>query len=434
MAVAFILHRFAFIPDFPRRPVSLTDLMRKRWWSRTHDTPPAAGHVRALVWVALATATAVKLYLALTTVGALDAAGFADHLAKIEQVGGLGAYRVRGAFNNPFNSPPFMIHALRGMGWLAQTTPFPFPFWLRLPSVCADVGSFLITRQMLARLWPGRDLTCPLLLVALSPVSIMLSGYHGNTDALMIFLVLLTAHLCERGGRAWAAGLAFGAALNIKVVPLIFAAAFLLYLPDARRRLQFWVAAAGLWFTTSLPYVLQDPVLIVRTVFGYTSIYGHWGWTYLLARLRPDTLAYAHPPHDVVGPHAVYATVGKCVLIALVVAFSFWMNRRGRKVPLFIQCGLLVGLFLTLTPGFGSQYLAWLMPWLVALAPWTVLAYQLPAAGYLFFGYTCWLPTNCPPRVLQLATWIACMLVLVCYCRLLWTMSRSDASRRNLSG
>jgi hypothetical protein len=384
--------------------------------------------VRAVVWIALGAASALKLYLAFKTAGTIDAAGFADHLAKIEQFGGLGAYRVRGAFDNPFNSPPFMIHALRAMGWLAQTTHLPFPFWLRLPSILADVGSLLITSRMLARLWPGRDLTWPLLLVALSPVSIMLSGYHGNTDSLMIFFVLLTVYLCEREGTAWAAGLAFGAALNIKIVPLMFAPALLLYLPDVRRRLQFLVAASGLWLTASLPYVLQDPLLVARTVFGYGSIYGHWGWTYFLARLLPDTLAYAHPPHDVIGPHAVYATVGKSVLLVLIVAFSFWMNRRGRKVPLFIQCGLLIALFLTLTPGFGSQYLVWLMPWIAGLALWTSLAYQLSAASYLLFGYTCWLPMNCPPRILQLATWVACIIVLVNYWRVV--AMRGAESRR----
>src|SRR5947208_1822251 len=79
-------------------------------------------YYHSLIWLALAAATALKLYLALTTAGTLDAAGFADHLTKIEQFGGLGVYRVRGAFNNPFNSPPFIIHALRAMGWLTRTT------------------------------------------------------------------------------------------------------------------------------------------------------------------------------------------------------------------------------------------------------------------------------------------------------------------------
>ena len=385
---------------------------------------------RQLVWAALTAATAVKLYLALTTAGSLDAAGFADHLTKIEQVGGLGAYAVRGAFNNPFNSPPFMIHALRAMGWLERTTHLPFPFWLRLPSILADVGTFLIMRRLLARLWPARDLTWPLLLVAVSPVSIMISGYHGNTDSLMIFFVLLAVCFGEHRTRPWLAGLAFGAALCVKVVPLLFAPALILNLPDARRRAQFCLAAAGLWFIASLPYLLQGPLLVARSVFGYSSLYGHWGWTYFLARFFPETLAYAHEPHDVIGPHAVYATIGECVLVALAIALSIWMNRRGRKVPLLIQCGSLIALFLTLTPGFGSQYLVWLVSWIAALPVWIVVAYQFSASAYLFFGYTCWLPTNCPPRVLQLATWGTCILVLVWYCHF---VSRSRSSYSSLA-
>jgi hypothetical protein len=382
--------------------------------------------VRKLVWLALAAATALKLYLALTTAGTLDVAGYADHLAKVEQFG-VGAYRVRGAFNNPFNQPPSIIHALRAMSWLARTTHLPFPFWLRLPSVLADVGSFLVARRMLARMWPARDLTRPLLLVALSPVSIIISGYHGNTDSVMIFFVLLAAYLCERGGRAWGAGLAFGAALNVKVVPLMFAPALLFYLPSARRRAEFCTAAVCAWFVGWLPFVLQDPLLVARMVFGYGSLYGHWGWSFVLARLRPDTLAFAHPPHDVVGPHAVYAAVLKYLLVVLVFAASLWMNRRARRVPLFLQCGLVTTLFLALTPGFGSQYLVWLMPWLAALTRgalnWSaVLAYQLTAGAFLFLGYSCWLPAYCTPTVLYtllVACWLTVILLTICYCRLL---------------
>lgn len=373
-----------------------------------------------VVWLALAAATALKLYLALTTAGTLDAAGFADHLSKIEQLGGLGAYRVRGAFNNPFNSPPFMIHALRAMGWLARATRLPFPFWLRLPCVAADVGSFLLVRRLLARALPGRDQTAPLLLLALSPVSIIISGYHGNTDPVMIFFVLLAAELCERKGGGWAAGLALGLALNVKAAPLLFAPALALYLPTWRARARFCGAAAAAWFVGSLPYVVQDPPLVARAVLGYGSIYGVWGWTYFVARLRPQTVAFAHPPFDVVGEHATYVAAGKLLLVALVVASSVWMNRRGRRVPLLVQCGLTASLFLALAPGFGTQYLVWLVPWVAALALWAALAYHLTAGVYLFLSYTCFWQAACADEVLssfRLAAWVASLVALACYFR-----------------
>ena len=98
------------------------------------------------LWVALAFATLIKLYLALYTHGSLDVAGFRDHMDKIHELG-VGAYRVRGAFDNPFNSPPPMIHVIKFWGWLSQFAPFGF--WLRLPGILAD-HMLILSRLALA--------------------------------------------------------------------------------------------------------------------------------------------------------------------------------------------------------------------------------------------------------------------------------------------
>lgn len=400
--------------------------------------PGTSAGGRALVWAALGVASAVKLYLALTTAGTLDAASFADHLSKIEQYGGLGAYHVRGVFDNPFNSPPFMIHALRALGWLSRATPLPFAFWLRLPCVAADAVSLALGWRLLARLQPGRDLTRPLLCVALSPVAVILSGFHGNTDPLMICLVVCAVWLVERGGRGRLAGLwagaVFGLALSVKVAPLVYAPAFLCYLPTWPRRLKFGAAAAGLWLALASPYVWQEPLTVARAVFGYGSLYGYWGWTYWLAHWQAATLTYAHAPHDVTGPHATYAAVGKWLLLGAVWALAYWLNRGGRRVPLFLQCGLVTALFLALTPGFGPQYLAWLVPWLGALALGPALVFQLLGGVYLFVSYSCFIYRAAPPGyctdlsepLTMNLCWAAVLLVLFAYVRaLLSCLSRT---------
>src|SRR5712692_8510636 len=96
--------------------------------SRSKNFPSLWLSAMALATIA---ATLVKLYLALYTSGSADVVGFSDHLNKIREFG-VGVYYLKGPFNNPFNSPPFMIHALRGVGWLADKTNLWFPFWLRL--------------------------------------------------------------------------------------------------------------------------------------------------------------------------------------------------------------------------------------------------------------------------------------------------------------
>src|SRR5947207_1263342 len=179
--------------------------------------------------LALGAATIIKLYLAVSTQGSLDALGFLDHLQKIRELG-IGAYRVRGAFNNPFNSPPAMIHMIKLWGWLADSTGLRFQFWLRLPSILADTGTFILVALFLRKLWPTRTSFGVLFALAVCPSSILISGYHGNTDSLMMFLVLLSIWLVETDRRHWLAGTVFGLALCVKVMPLCFIPALFFFL------------------------------------------------------------------------------------------------------------------------------------------------------------------------------------------------------------
>jgi hypothetical protein len=404
---------------------------------------------RAAVLVAAAFASLFKLYLALYTEGTLDAAGFADHLAKIEEFG-VGVYRVGGAFNNPFNSPPFIIHFLKALGWLARTTGLPFAFWLRLPCILADAGSLFLVWKLLERsrasLAPHaspaphlaahaphaahapRD-AAPLLLItlALSPVSIIISGFHGNTDPVMIFFVLLSAYLLETRGSVRLAAVAFGLALNIKVAPLIFAPALCFYLPCLRKRVEYFGLAALVFLCGGLPYLLSDPVRIARSVFGYSSIYGYWGWTYLAATWFPDSLQFAHPPHDLMGAHAVAAAVGKWLMLALITAAAFRLNRRKDRPPLTLQLGLAAAIFLLLTPGFGSQYLSWLAPWVIFAGLRASVLYYVAGGLYLSVGYSCYIYRAAPPFYcvepltvsLPLICWASVFVALLCYASLL---------------
>jgi hypothetical protein len=415
---------------------------------------------RVAVLCAATVAFLFKSALALYTEGTLDAAAFADHLAKIREFG-VGVYTVGGAFNNPFNNPPFVIHLLRATGWLTDATGLPFAFWLRFPSIVADAASLYLVWKLLARSHAQRreaahagalrkddaaheddatrkdepphedDAAWLLVLLALSPVSLIISGFHGNTDPLMIFFVLLSAYLLETRrvgvavGGVLLAGVVFGLALNIKVAPLIFAPALWFYLPDGRRRLLFFGLAALVFLCASLPYLLSAPTLIARVVFGYASIYGHWGWTYLAATWFPASLHYARPPHGLTGAHALAASIGKWLMLASIALAAFWFNRREDKLSLPLQLGLATALFLFLTPGFGAQYLAWLVPWAVFLGLRAALLYYVAGGLYLSVSYSCYIYRAAPPFYcvealnlwLPLVCWASTFVLLVGYVR-----------------
>jgi len=89
----------------------------------------------------LTLATLIKAFLAWETPDTLDTIAYAEFLNEIRD-GGAAVYDFRGSFNNLFIFPPAMIHLLKALGWVADSTGLPFRFWLRLLPSVADVAVF----------------------------------------------------------------------------------------------------------------------------------------------------------------------------------------------------------------------------------------------------------------------------------------------------
>ena len=318
----------------------------------------------------------VKLWLAATTRGTNDVEAFSAFLREYLGSGAIGLYE----HDPEFNHPPFVLHFLMAVRWLVHATGIAFPFWLRLPAILADFGSFLVVASLLGERLADRSARWSLALVAAAPVSIMVSGFHGNTDPVMIFLALDSVLLLVRDRPVWMAGLAMGASLCVKVVPIVFWPALLLWIPGWRKRLEYFGAAALLFVALSSPVLFQAPALVARKVFGYGSSYGLWGLSQLVYSQQADPGSASE----------LFRSYGRIPLLVALVGLSWWMNRRERKTPLFLQLGVIAFAFLTFTPGFGLQYLAWLVPFTVLL-PLGAAIFQHAACGwFLFVIYTFW--------------------------------------------
>jgi hypothetical protein len=349
----------------------------------------AGGAPRHLVALAAA-AFLLKTAIALTSYGSTDVLIFEADLAKIRQDGGVALYRdgVRTQWCGeagqracpPFNHPPFMLHVLEGWGTLALLTGLPLGFWLRLTCAAADAGSLGLLVGMLRGGRGGPRTGLALALCAVSPIAILVSGFHGNTDAIMIFLVLVAIRLLESRRAAWLAGTALGIAASIKIVPVLLAPAVLRWLPSMRQRIGFGTAAAAVVLAGSLPVLIEAPELVIRGVLGYGSQAGSWGLSFLalVSRLSPG-LAWLHD---------VYARYGKILSLAFVLSATVWPRPRPEPNALFMRVGFVMFVFLSMTPGFGVQYLAWLVPWVVALGSGPTVTYYLAGTAFLFAYYT----------------------------------------------
>jgi len=237
------------------------------------------------------------------------------------------------------------------------------------------------------------------ILYTVAPATTIISGYHGNTDTLMIFFVLLSCYLAETGRPIWLAGLVFGMAFNIKIAAIIFAPAFFFYLPSIKRRLWFFVPALTIFLAASLPYIALDPAIIIREVFGYRSVAGRWGWTRILG-VRRGTLT----------------SVSGYALLAGIFLVSWAVNKREERKPLFTQLGAAAFLFMALTPGWGANYMAWLDPWVIALGLGGTLLYYTYCGALMIYLY---FVQHNEATVLMDACWVTVLAIAYIYLRTL---------------
>jgi len=317
---------------------------------------------------------ALKILLAYSTRGAPDISAWEDFLANIQNCG-VCVYQTGGVMVEPwgtrvtpFNHPPFVIHFLRIVGGISAALKLDFGFVFRALTSCFDLGSAVLVYKLLTR--SGLFTPVRFLLYLLAPVTIIISGFHGQTDTLMIFFVLLAVFLIDR---PLLAGLAFGTALSIKIVPLIVAVAFIFYLPKAQR-IRFVAAAIVIGCLLALPYIAQAPTMIAKQVLGYGSFPGRWGWSRLLfAWIGPSNLFWST------------TRISAYLLLAYIWYLSFKMNRKG--IPIYTQLTAAFFVLMSFTPSWGTNYMSWLDPFAVTAGALPALAYYLTSGAFLAVLY-----------------------------------------------
>lgn len=352
-------------------PVSRTWPASRAW--------PASRTWKAAIFGTAALAFLCKILLALNTFGTNDVYAW-ERFGHWSRIFGATLYDVDPAFNHP----PSMMHVLRVMLWLTRTTAIPFQFWLRLPAIVADGASLWIVSRIFADRFQEPAIRWGLLLLAASPALILVSGYHGNTDPVMMFFVLLSAWRTQADLNSaksdLSTGAAFGAALCVKVLPLVLLPAFFFYRPGLKRRATFLASAAVVILICWMPYLYRNPAGVFRQVIGYHSIYGDWGVSWLLYRL----------PFFQAEWHELLKSYGAYVLIAGLAAAAWFVNRSERRPTLYAQAGATLFLFLAASNGFGVQYLAWLAPWIVGVALVPVIFFTAASGAFLFLTYNYW--------------------------------------------
>ena len=347
-------------------------------------------YIVAIVGAALV-ALVMKLIIAYTTLGTNDAVTFYAFARSLSEHGLKWTYERGVAWlpNSPiFNHPPLIAWFLQFIRFLShlplfESNGFSFAFLLRFPGILADFVVVLVLLQLCRKHWQLGGRQPALALLALSPVSLMVSGFHGNTDSVMAMFLVLAGISCI-SLHPWMCGFMFALSCQVKVIPLLFFPIFLCFWLHRRALISFLLplslTSAVMWWQP----LTECPTLFIRNVLSYSSYWGLWGITYWLRSSGAD--AFSSLLFNWSLGQTVIATSLKVFIIASV-AIIGWRRRMldGFGVMESIALGWIV--FFVFSPGVCAQYLVWPAPFLIFLSPRFFALVTAASSLFLFFFY-----------------------------------------------
>ena len=331
-------------------------------------------------------ASLFKIGIALATLGTNDVIAFYEFANALETHGLVWTYE----HSILFNHPPLVGYFLQGLAWLDhqpffQQNGLTFPFLLRLPGIIADFGVVLLVLAVVREYPNLRPPRWALLLFAASPVSIMVSGFHGNTDPIMVLFLVLASIMALRG-RPLLCGVFLALGCQVKIIPLLLLPIFLFFWAE-RRRLGWFLSS---FLVSSLLFcaepLLRSPVSFLKNVLSYGSFWGIWGLTYCLRMTGLHEFNKVSFFHLSEVQNAVIMILK--VIVVLSILLLAWRRRKLAPPALFASIGYAWMIFFVFSPGVAAQYLVWLAPFILLLSP---RFYGFLVAGssiFLFSLYT----------------------------------------------
>jgi hypothetical protein len=331
---------------------------------------------RVFVLLLLGLATAAKALWAMNSLGTCDVmifAGFANAMLKM----GLASLYQRAAM---FNHTPFTGWLVKEIYVASGHDALRFATMLRLACILADIA--LVLGLLRVRKLTGKPPWWALCLFAASPVSIMVSGFHGNIDPIMVMFLFLAA-VAVLQDRPVLCGLMFAAACNIKIPPILVAPVFIFYWIGRGRRpaISFMGASGALMLAGASWALIHCPAAFLRNVFGYGSYWGSWGVTYWLSHTGVKDF-------EQFGFQGLSAAQNGVILALKLITLSgvltlAWRRRKLGGIEFLTTLGAAFTWIFVFMPGAGAQYMVWFAPFLLLLSPGWWAALTAGAAIYM---------------------------------------------------
>jgi hypothetical protein len=283
---------------------------------------------------------------------------------------------------------PFQVYLIGAALWFSQEIGLPFVFAIKGVPILADLALTALIFYVVLR--SGKSITeasIRSLLYALNPVSVLVSAYHGQFDAVSAFLLALSwcfwrfDNATTRGFLLSA--LALGLAVLDKTWPALFLPIMLLRLGSMRKRITYGLVTVAVPTVFTALYIVafrEDPAPLLGRALTHAGVPGWWGIGDVVSLVKAAT-GWGEP---------ILNWLGHCSrwLVFTAVGLSYWITRRQTGLEALVTAVL--ALYVS-TIGFGLQWVLWVVPFALLAGDlramdWYVLGslvYLLPS----YYGY-----------------------------------------------
>jgi uncharacterized membrane protein len=260
--------------------------------------------------------------------------------------------------------PPLWLPFTWFASVMSDTTQIPFYLLIKLVPIAADLVLTLFLYSVAEEYGCSPWKTA--LAYALNPVSIYCTAIHGQFDAIPTLCATVAVVMMGRreSRRPTGAGVWLGIAASFKTWPLFILPALLAPLGSMRRRAQMATVVIGIFITALLLSWLFFGVGSVIGVLTYRSALGWWGLSSISYVLRA----------------AMPANLFSAIFFAAMAAAALLLIAK-RTEPARGALLLLLTFYVT-APGFGLQYLIWIVPLALLADQRRAITYSI-VAGFL---------------------------------------------------
>ncbi len=246
-----------------------------------------------------------------------------------------------------------------GMAWWGSLqSGLPLAMLVKIAPLLADIGLTALIFVTYRRWQKGLVTAVSFaLLYALNPVSLLVSAYHGQFDAISVLLLGLAWFTWHFGRRLGQSSAALGFAILNKTWPVVFLPIVLIRLHSNRQRLIYTLIAVGIPMGLILFYlwVFQaSPAPLLRRALLHTGVANYWGVSAILDVTNKITPFFA--------PAAEFYYAGRRFWLLLVGLLLLWATRRQSALDALLT--IILGEFVV-TAGLGIQWLLWIVPFAI---------------------------------------------------------------------